>query len=581
MVTITGGELVVRTLLAAKVRHVFGLHGAHLETIFQSLASHGIPIIDTRHEVAAGHAAEGYARATRGLGVAMVTAGPGFTNVITSLANAYLDRTPVLYLSGSAALRDAESNTLQAGIDQVAIARPVTKWAHQITTPLQIPRLVAQAIRVATSAPTGPVLLDLPMDVLTAQVDEDAVPTRANVVLESPTAPPAAAVDRAMELLLSAKRPIAMVGPGAWQAGAGEELRRFVERAGIPVFSDFQAHGLLPSSHALWGGTYHKLSELTASDARPDVVLALGVRFGLFTMGVSDRLVPGNARLIHVEVDAKEIGRLRDAHVPIVADSREMLKALNERMGLGSGTPAAGSEASSAGEAATSCSTVRWPDFSAWQKIIRDAKAARLARHRELYSRTSSPIHPYQAVTAIADALPPDAIVIGDGAESYHWFNEVVRQETAGSYITHGFLGAVGFGLGLSLGAQVAHPKRPVLCLVGDGAIGFTIAELDTMVRHGLPIVVVVMNNRSWAASQHFQEIVSGSGNVRGTRLGEARYHDVAKAFCANGIHITRLEELGTAIKGAFASGRPTCINVEIDVSPIPPEIELLMARHN
>jgi acetolactate synthase-1/2/3 large subunit len=557
--TVSGGELVVRTLLAAKVRHVFGLHGAHLETIFQSLASHGVPIIDTRHEVAAGHAAEGYARATRGLGVAMVTAGPGFTNVITSLANAYLDRTPVLYLSGSAALRDAESNTLQAGIDQVAIARPVTKWAHQITTPLQIPRLVAQAIRVATSAPTGPVLLDLPMDVLTAQVDEESVPTRANVVLDSPAAPTSAAVDSAMELLLNAKRPIVMVGPGAWQADAGEELRRFVERAGIPVFSDFQAHGLLPSSHALWGGTYHKLSELTASDARPDVVLALGVRFGLFTMGVSDRLVPGSANLIHVDADAKEIGRLRDAHVPIVADSREMLKALNERMGV----------------------DARWPNFSAWQKIIRDAKAVRLARHREQYARTSSPIHPYQAVTAIAGALPPDTIVIGDGAESYHWFNEVVRQERAGSYITHGFLGAVGFGLGLSLGAQVAHPKRPVLCLVGDGAIGFTIAEFDTMARHKLPIVVVVMNNRSWAASQHFQEIVSGSEKVLGTRLGDARYHDVAKAFGANGLHITRLEDLGTAIKGAFASGKPTCINVEIDVSPIPPEIELLMARHN
>lgn len=572
MVTITGGELVVRTLLAAKVRHVFGLHGAHLETIFQSLASHGIPIIDTRHEVAAGHAAEGYARATRELGVAMVTAGPGFTNVITSLANAYLDRTPVLYLSGSAALRDAESNTLQAGIDQVAIARPITKWAHQITTPLQIPRLVAQAIRMATSAPTGPVLLDLPMDVLTAQIDEDAVPTRANVVLDSPAAPTSASVTSAMELLLNAKRPIVMVGPGAWQADSGEELRRFVERAGIPVFSDFQAHGLLPSSHALWGGTYHKLSELTASDARPDVVLALGVRFGLFTMGVSDRLVPSSAKLIHVEADAKEIGRLRDAHVPIVADSREMLKALNERMGADAARGAGG---------AGSRTEVRWPDFSAWQKTIREAKAARLARHREQYPRTSTPIHPYQAVTAIADALPPDTIVIGDGAESYHWFNEVVRQERPGSYITHGFLGAVGFGLGLSLGAQVAHPKRPVLCLVGDGAVGFTIAEFDTMVRHGLPIVVVVMNNRSWAASQHFQEIVSGSGKVLGTRLGEARYHEVAKAFGANGIHITQLDDLCTAVKGAFASGKPTCINVEIDVAPIPPEIELLMARHN
>jgi acetolactate synthase-1/2/3 large subunit len=355
--------------------------------------------------VAAGHAAEGYARATRGLGVAMVTAGPGFTNAITSLANAFLDRTPVLYLSGSAALRDAESNTLQAGIDQVAIARPITKWAHQITTPLQIPRLVAQAIRIATSAPTGPVLLDLPMDVLTAQVDDTTALTRANLVLDSPAAPTSAAVDSAMALLLNAKRPIVMIGPGAWQADAAEELRRFVERAGIPVFSDFQAHGLLPSSHASWGGTYHKLSELTASDARPDVVLALGVRFGLFTMGVSDRLVPTGAKLIHVEVDAKEIGRLRDAHVPIVADSREMLKALN-----------------------ASAEGLKWPDFSAWQRTVRDAKAARLARHREQYARTTSPIHPYQAVTAIADALPPDTIVIGDGAESYHWFNEVVRQ---------------------------------------------------------------------------------------------------------------------------------------------------------
>jgi acetolactate synthase-1/2/3 large subunit len=228
MATISGGELVVRTLLGAKVQHVFGLHGAHLETIFQSLARHGVPIIDTRHEVAAGHAAEAYARATCGLGVAMVTAGPGFTNVITSLANAFLDHTPVLYLSGSAALRDAETNTLQAGIDQVAIARPLTKWAHQITTPSQIPRLVAQAIRVATSPPTGPVLLDLPMDVLTASIEEESVKIPANIMLDSPAAPSAKAVEEAIGLLRTAQRPIVMVGPGAWQSACSEELRTFV-----------------------------------------------------------------------------------------------------------------------------------------------------------------------------------------------------------------------------------------------------------------------------------------------------------------------------------------------------------------
>src|ERR1700728_4785120 len=186
MAKVTGGELVVRTLMKAGVTNIFGLHGAHLETIFQSCLDHKIPITDTRHEVAAGHAAEGYARSTRGLGVAMVTAGPGFTNVITSLANAYLDRTPVLYITGSSGLAEAETNTLQSGLDQVAIATPITKWAHRITVTQTIPRLVAQAVRMATSVPMGPVLLDIPLDVLGGQVDEESVQIPEHVLLDSP-----------------------------------------------------------------------------------------------------------------------------------------------------------------------------------------------------------------------------------------------------------------------------------------------------------------------------------------------------------------------------------------------------------
>ena len=183
---VTGGELVVRTLMKANVKNIFGLHGAHLETIFQSCLDHHIPITDTRHEVAAGHAAEGYARSTRTLGVAMVTAGPGFTNIITSIANAYLDRTPVLYITGSSGLGEAETNTLQSGLDQVAVATPITKWAHRITVTQTIPRLVAQAMRVATSSPTGPVLLDIPLDVLAAQVDEDSAQIPERVLVDSP-----------------------------------------------------------------------------------------------------------------------------------------------------------------------------------------------------------------------------------------------------------------------------------------------------------------------------------------------------------------------------------------------------------
>ncbi len=554
---VTGGELVVRTLMKANVKNIFGLHGAHLETIFQSCRDHHIPITDTRHEVAAGHAAEGYARSTRTLGVAMVTAGPGFTNVITSIANAYLDRTPVLYITGSSGLGEAETNTLQSGLDQVAVATPITKWAHRITVTQTIPRLVAQAIRVATSAPMGPVLLDIPADVLGAQIDEESVQIPERVLVDSPAVPQARAVGEAIQLLKGAARPVIMVGVGAYFSGAGEELRAFAEAAGIPVFSDFQAHGLLPSNHPLYGGTYHKMADLSAPDQRPDLVLALGVRFGLFTLGMSDLVVPLAAKIIHVEVDAKEIGRLRQVAVGIVADPRETLHALNAR-----------------------AKSEKWPDRSKWQQTVRNAKVERCKRAQADLNRAGTPIHPLQAVSAIVDNMPEDTIVVGDGAEAYHWMNEVIRQNLPGSYITHGFLGAVGMGLGLSLGAQVANPKRPVLCLVGDGAIGFTIAEFDTMVRHKLPIVAVVMNNHSWAASQHFQEIVSGKDRLLGTELRDANYHEVAAAFGCHAQRVTEIKDLGPAIKAAFASGKPACVNVSIDVVPLPPELHLLMARH-
>lgn len=555
MSEITGGELVIRTLRRAGVEQVFALHGAHIETLFQSCREHGVGLLDTRHEAAAGHAAEGYARAARRLGVAMITAGPGFTNVVTSIANAWLDRTPVLYLAGSAALRDAETNTLQAGIDQVAVARPITKWAHRITTTDQLPRLTAQAIRIATSPPMGPVLLDLPMDVLAATVEDEDIEIPETVLLDAPATPAAPCIETALALLRTSRRPVILAGGGVWEARAETALAEFVEAAGIPVYSDFAGHGLLPADHRLYGGTTHKLADLS-DPHRPDTILILGMRLGLFTLGASDALIPAAARVIHVDADAREIGRLRDVDLGLVADCGEVLAALNRTAGAG------------------------WPDYGDWQGIIAAAKAGRREQFTEAMSRKAPPIHPYQAVRTVVDSLAPDAVVVGDGAESYHWLNEVIQQKQGGSYLTHGYLGAVGFGLGLAMGAQTAHPDRQVLCLAGDGAAGFTIAEFDTMVRNNLPVVTVIMNNRSWAASQHFQEIVSGGDRLIGTRLGDARYHEVAAGFGCHGAYVERIEDLAPAIREAFASGRPACINVAVDVAPLPPEIGLLMSRH-
>jgi acetolactate synthase-1/2/3 large subunit len=555
MTNISGGELVIRTLLQAGVEQVFALHGAHIETLFQSCREHEVGVLDTRHEAAAGHAAEGYARAARRLGVAMITAGPGFTNVVTSIANAYLDRTPVLYLAGSAALGDAETNTLQAGIDQVAVAAPVTKWAHRITTVDQLPRLTAQAVRIATSPPMGPVLLDLPMDVLSATVAEQDIAIPETVLLDAPAAPADPCIEASLALLRQSRRPVILAGGGVWEARAESALAEFVEKTGIPVYSDFAGHGLLPADHPLYGGTTHKLADLTEPH-RPDAVLILGMRLGLFTLGASDALIPKAARIIHVDADAREIGRLRDVDAGMVADCGEVLAALNQATGAG------------------------WPDYGDWQGIIAAARVVRREQFAEAMGRKAPPIHPYQAVRTVVDNLAPDAVVIGDGAESYHWLNEVIQQKQGGSYLTHGYLGAVGFGLGLAMGAQTAHPDRRVLCLAGDGAVGFTIAEFDTMVRNSLPVVTVIMNNRSWAASQHFQEIVSGTESLIGTRLGEASYHEVAAGFGCHGAYVERIEDLAPAVRDAFASGRPACINVAVDVVPLPPEVGLLMSRH-
>jgi len=554
MALVTGGELLVRTLRRAGVETLFGLHGAHIDSIFQSCVDHGLPIVDTRHEVAAGHAAEGYARANDRLGVALVTAGPGFTNVVTSLANAYLDRTPVLYISGAAGLAQADTNTLQAGIDQVAVARPITKWAHQITVTADIPRLIAQAVRMATSGPAGPVLIDIPSDILGARIEEESVAIP-DIVPAIPAAPDRDAIEQALERMRAAERPVIMLGSGL-RPRAADAIRILAETIGAPVFSDFAAHGLLPSDHPLYGGTFHKMSDLDAGGGRPDILLALGVRFGLFTLGTSDLVVPHAAEIIHVDVDPRELGRVRATALGIVADA----------------SAAAAAFADAAADKA-------WPDRSAWQQTVTDAKAARAETRQADLARKGAPIHPMQAVEAIVGAITPETLVVGDGAEAYHWLNEVIAQVRPASYLTHGFLGAVGFGMGLAIGAQAGDRARPVLCLVGDGAVGFTIAEFDTMVRNNLPIVVLVMNNRSWAASQHFQELAVGPNRVTGTRLGDARYHDVAAGFGCRGILVRDIAALAPAIREALAARQPTCINVEIDLTPIPPELHLLMKR--
>lgn len=551
---VSGGELVVRTLLRAGAEWVYLLYGGHLQPICEAIRAHGVPYLDMRNELTAGYAAEGFARATDTFGVAMVSAAPGFTNVLTSITNASIDRTPVVYVSTSAALGDAETNNFMSGIDPVAMAKPITKWAHCVTRTEDIPRLLAHAVRVATSPPTGPVLLDIPWDVVFGLVAEGDVAIPETIQAAAEPLPRTEAIERALALLASAERPAIIAGEGAVGVGVADELRAFVDATGVPVFSCYEGYGLLPTGHRAFGGGTLKLVELGAGDYRPDVVLALGVRFGFMTVGQVGT-VPREAKLIHVDVDPAEIGRTRDVEVGIVSASRLALSVLN-----------AGREAHD------------WPDRSAAHEVLRRGHVERARRETESAAGRDVPIPAYLAAKAIVESIGEDAYVVVDGADTHMWIAEVAQKRIPGRFFSHrSFFGCLGYGLGFAMGVQTAHPGERVVLVSGDGAFGFTLAELHTLARHKLPIVVVVMNNRAWGATSHFQEITSfGHDNQFGVDLSGAEYHDVAIALGCLGERVTRLDQLQPAIEAALASGQPACINVEIDVGDVPPDHKAL-----
>lgn len=553
MPKVTGGELVVRGLRKAGVEKLFALHGAHIDSIFQSCLDHGLPIVDTRHEVNAGHAAEGYARVTRRLGVALVTAGGGMTNVVTSIANAYLDRTPVLYLCGSGALNQRQTNTLQADIDQVAIASPITKWAYEVPCIEHIPRIVAQAIRIATQAPRGPVMLELPWDILTGMVDEEETQQAGPATLHASGANDAD-VRRILLAIGAAQRPVIVVGGEANRSDTTEALGRLAAATGAPVFAEYEGLGLLRDlPDHLFGGLVQGLYGLR--ERSPDVVLMAGPRFGFFTGHGSGDLIPHSARVIQIDPDAREIGRLQPVDFGVIADVGATLEALAAASG---DMPA--------------------PDRTEWHAILREHAARRSEAITRQVRERAGMLHPYEASKIVAEHVSRDVTVVADGALSYLWLSEVIAEPRPAGLLCHSHLTSMGFGFGVAVGAQagVAEGKR-VMLVTGDGSVGYSLGEFDAAVRAKLPLIVVVMNNRSWGATLHFQQAVAGGDNrVTGTRLENGRYDGVAGALGAAGYYADSAESLRQALRTALSRNEPACIDVLIDIDPVPPE-ELVM----
>ncbi|WP_079038528.1 thiamine pyrophosphate-binding protein [Streptomyces sp. NBRC 110028] len=551
MATATGSGLVVRTLQRAGVNVAFGLNGAHVDGIFQDAVDAKMRIVDVRHEMNAGHAAEGYARVTGDLGVAVVTAGGGFTNVLTSVANAHLDRTPVLYIAGSGPLETDQINDQQAGFDQVAMATPVTKFAHRVTRAELIPRLVAQAIRTAQSEPKGPVLLDIPWDVLRQSVHVDEVEDY-RLEIDGTGIAPAGGVDRIIEALGAARRPIALVGKSFVTAEARAQLHEFAARAGVPLFSDWEGLGAIVGSEQ-HVGLLQTLATVP-EDERPDLVLMLGLRFGLATQFGTGRLLPKSSRIFQIDPDGRELGRLQDVELGIQADPVGTIGLLNERLG-DSPTPSGRDD---------------------WLGTLRDVSSARRSALAAETENHEGGIHPYLAVRRIAESVPDQATVVVDGALTELWLSETIALAPVAHYLGHGYLSSMGSNFGVALGAQYAAPDKATILVTGDGAVGYSLAEFDSLVRAGLPVIAIVLNNRAWGATLHTQQFIFGQDRVTNNRLENGSYSSVARALGADGVDVTELDQLRPAIEAALAARRPTCIDVRVSLAPVPPEERVL-----
>jgi acetolactate synthase-1/2/3 large subunit len=555
---INGGAVLAKTLRALGVREVFALHGGHLDSFLVACAGEDLRLTDTRHEATAGYAAEAYARATGEIGVCAITAGPGFSNGLTAMVDAYLDANPVLFIAGSPPLREVATNPLQGGFDQVAMAAPVTKWAHRITNVERIPDLVDKAVRTARSGRPGPVYLELPIDIMFGpmRAADLVLPGRPELVARP--APPPEAVAAILQLLAAAARPAVIVGGGALSARAARELARFAELTATPVLYSSKGNGAMPAEHPLNAGPAATLAAAALGAGQPaDLVIQIGARAGLFLGGRAGAVVPETAKLVQIDIDGAEIGRLRSPDVAVTADSGEALAALNAE--------AAGRD---------------WPARQEWAALLAQCRAAATRPFQDAPAETRAGlIHPFHAARAVAEALSPETAIAFDGGEACAWFQPFGRSPGPGLYIGNGYLGTLGVGLGYAIGLARARPGKPVAAILGDGAAGFHIADLDTLARHGLPVLAVVFNNAAWGMSQHGQELVFGKQNLAAVKLAASGYHTVAEAFGCDGEQITRAEDIGAAVRRAQASGRPTCLNILTDPDVAHPVTAMMIGR--
>ncbi|HZJ28666.1 MAG TPA: acetolactate synthase [Solirubrobacterales bacterium] len=548
-----GGKIVARAMASRGVSHLFTLSGGHIFSIYDGCKEQGIEIVDVRHEQAAVFAAEGFAKATRRLGVAALTAGPGVTNGVSAIAGAQANGSPVTVLGGRAPEMRWGSGSLQE-MDHLPFVSPLVKSAETVKEAGRIGQVTAEALDRAAAAPTGPTFVDYPMDVVFMEgepgipppptgADGDAAP--GGVAPDGGS--PAAGVEEAAQLLAGAERPVIMAGTGLYWGRAEHELQRLAEVLGIPVFLNGMGRGCLAADHPL---AFSRARGAGLGGA--DVALVIGVPMD-FRLGFGAAFGE-ETEIIRLDCEPNRLTANRPPRLDLVGDIRASLAAIAESAGAGGdGSDAAGGRRT-----------------AAWVETLRETENERRAAEQQELSDERSPLHPVRVYGELDQVLDRNAIVVGDGGDFVSYAGKFINTYEAGCWMDPGPFGCLGAGPGQAIGAKLAHPDRQVCLLLGDGAFGFSGIEFDTMARHGLGVVGVMGNNGIWALEHHPMKFLYGY-SVAAELRPETPYHRMVESLGCDGIEVRDPAELRPALERAFSSGRPTLVNVITDPEVVYP----------
>jgi acetolactate synthase-1/2/3 large subunit len=532
-----GGQQAVNAALAHGVTTMFTLSGAHVFPLYDAavggratVEAGGVPpmrLVDVRHEQTAVFAAEAMGKLTRTPGLAVVTAGPGVTNAMSAITGAYVNGSPLVVIGGRAPDARWGSGALQE-LDHPPLMTSVTKRSDTVHDPALVEAAVTDAFTLAGSAHRGPVFLDVPMDVLFTP----AVPTSSLPSAED-RAPDDGDIDSVATVICSASRPVVILGSDVWADGAEHAARAFVDALGLPVIANGMARGILPPDHPLLVTRARSLAFQQA-----DVVIVAGTpldfRLGYGVFGSPE----SPARVVHLADSAAQVA----THVTLAASAYGDLSRVFTSIADAITDP---------------------PPVSDWSAQLRAAALEAIHADAPLLASDADPIHPARIYGELLPRLSPDTVVIGDGGDFVSYAGRFIEPHLPGRWLDPGPYGCLGTGPGYAMAARIAHPDSPVVLLMGDGAAGFSLMDVDSLVRQNLPVAIVVANNSGWGLERHPMRFLYGYDVA--ADLAATPYDEVVRALGGAGESVSKPGDIGAAIDRALASGVPYLVNVHTD----------------